>query len=156
MEGNAAEGMNLPVLLVEDNPDHAELVSRRFHEELADGRLFHVSDGEQALKFLKHEGAFSQRDSSPRPALIFLDLRLPRLDGLSLLRTIKNDAKLSSIPVTVLTTSTAASDIAGACANGANACLAKPLRTHELRSHLKSAAKAWLRRNQTDSESASR
>lgn len=155
MEGNVGEETNLPVLLIEDNPDHAELVSRCLIDELTSEQLYHVRDGEEALDFLKHKGAYAELGSSPRPALIFMDLRLPRLDGLSLLRVIKNDPKLCSIPVVVLTTSTADSDIEGAYAAHANAYLAKPLNFDEFKMHLRSAARFWLLCNRTPRESVS-
>ncbi|NNF51086.1 MAG: response regulator [Gammaproteobacteria bacterium] len=149
MEGNAGEDFALPVLLVEDNPDHAELIGRCLDCERIGGRLYHVSDGEMALEFLEQKGAYSDPSGSPRPVLIIMDLRLPRLDGLSLLRVIKNDAKLSAIPVVVLSTSTAAPDIDGAYAAHANAYLAKSLNFDEFRMQLQAAATFWLQCNRT-------
>ncbi len=155
MEGNVDDEIVLPVLLVEDNPDHAELISRCLDEELNGGCLYHVRDGEEALEFLEHKGAYVKPATSPRPALIFMDLRLPRLDGLSLLRVIKNDRRLSSIPVVVLSTSTADADIEGAYAAQANAYLAKPLNFDEFRTNLQCAARFWLKCNHTPREKAS-
>ncbi len=147
MERNADSEAELAVLLVEDNRDHAELISRCLEEDQIGGRLFHVSDGEEALEFLKHQGQYSGKSPVPRPSLIFMDLRLPKLDGLSLLRKIKGDAELSSIPVVVLTTSTADPDIQGAYAAQANAYLAKPLNYQEFKEHLQAATKFWLQCN---------
>jgi len=149
MEESHAEEFTQPVLLVEDNPDHAELIARCLDCEGIGARLYHVSDGEMALEYLEQRGEFSKRSSSPRPVLIFMDLRLPKLDGLSLLRVIKNDAKLSSIPVVVLSTSTATPDINGAYAAHANAYLAKSLNFEEFKMHLQAAAKFWLQCNRT-------
>lgn len=147
MERNEHNGELLAVLLVEDNPDHAELISRCLDENEIGGRLYHVNDGEEALDFLAHQGRFSDPESSPRPALILMDLRLPKLDGLSLLRKIKSNADYNAIPVVVLTTSTADPDIEGAYAARANAYLAKPLNFEEFKLHLQTAARFWLQCN---------
>ncbi|NNF50845.1 MAG: response regulator [Gammaproteobacteria bacterium] len=151
MEGNFDDDYAQTVLLVEDNPDHAELIGRCLDCEQIGARLYHVSDGEAALEFLERKGHFSDPNASPRPVLIFMDLRLPRLDGLSLLRFIKNDSNLRSIPVVVLTTSTAAPDIDGAYSAHANAYLAKSLNFDEFKTHLQAAAKFWLQCNRTPS-----
>lgn len=155
MDGNAAEDFNSVVLLVEDNPDHAELISRCLDEDLAGSLLFRVRDGEEALEYLEHKGVYAEAGSSPRPGLILMDLRLPRLDGISLLRIIKNDVRLSSIPVVVLTTSTAAPDLEGAYRAQANAYMAKPLNFDEFRSQLRCAARFWLKYNHVPPDSAS-
>lgn len=149
MERNEENQESLSVLLVEDNPDHAELISRCLETDDLGGHLYHVSDGEEALDFLAHRGRYSNPETSPRPALILMDLRLPKLDGLSLLRKIKSDPEYDSIPVVVLTTSTADPDIEGAYAARANAYLAKPLNFEEFRQHLQTAARFWLRCNRT-------
>lgn len=147
MDGNEEHEQDLAVLLVEDNPDHAELISRCLEEDDIGARLYHVSDGEEALDFLERRGLYQGSDRSPRPNLIFMDLRLPKLDGLSLLRTIKGHTSFSSIPVVVLTTSTADPDIEGAYAARANAYVAKPLNFEEFKMHLQTATRFWLQCN---------
>lgn len=149
MERNEQNGELPSVLLVEDNPDHAELISRCLDEREIGGQLYHVSDGEEALDYLAHRGRYSDPENSPRPALILMDLRLPKLDGLSLLRKIKSNPQYDAIPVVVLTTSTADPDIEGAYAARANAYLAKPLNFEEFRQHLQTAARFWLKCNRT-------
>lgn len=146
MERNDQADPGVSVLLVEDNPDHAELVSRCLEGEFG-GRLFHVSDGEQALEFLRRKGSFSDPEESPRPALILMDLRLPKLDGLGLLKRIKSDESLNSIPVVILSTSTANSDVLGAYKAHANAYLAKPLNFSEFRKQLQAAVHFWINCN---------
>ncbi len=143
MERNEEAGLEASILLVEDNPDHAELVSRCLENEF-DGHLFHVRDGEEALEFLRHRGRYSDTAARPRPALILMDLRLPKLDGLGLLRRIKTDESLSAIPVVILSTSTADSDVDGAYAAQANAYLAKPLNFSEFKQQLQATARFWL------------
>ncbi len=149
MDESATEARRPVVLLVEDNSDHAELITRCLNEDDIGGELYHVRDGEEALDYLRREGGYRNAADSPRPSLIFMDLRLPRLDGLSLLRRIKSSDVLQSIPVVVLTTSTAASDIDGAYAAQANAYLAKPLNFSEFKYHLQTAARFWLKCNIT-------
>lgn len=135
------------VLLVEDNADHAELVSRCLEGEELGSRLFHVRDGEEALEFLEKRGRYGHGTESPMPALVLLDLRLPRLDGLSLLRRIKGSPLLRTIPVVVLSTSTADPDVRSASEAGANAYLAKPLNFEEFRRNLRTTARFWLQCN---------
>lgn len=149
MDESAEKNRQLSVLLVEDNADHAELITRCLADLDFGGPLFHVRDGEEALDFLQRNGKYREPETSPRPALILMDLRLPRLDGLSLLRRIKSSESLQSIPVVILTTSAANRDIESAYAAQANAYLTKPLNFTEFRSHLHAAAKFWLKCNVT-------
>lgn len=114
------------ILLVEDNPDHAELVVRALEGHRLVERVQLANDGEEALDYLRHRGAWNQADPSPRPHLILLDLRLPKLDGLEVLREVKSDHDLHTIPVVVLTTSEKPSDAEEAYACHVNSYLVKP------------------------------
>ncbi len=117
----------ISVLLVEDDPAHAEIVLRNL--ETLNQRvkcIAHLSDGQEALDYLQREGAHRDPERSPRPDLVLLDLRLPRVDGFEVLRRIKAREDVSRIPVVVLTTSEAASDISAAYASGACSYLVKP------------------------------
>ena len=147
MDENANTDPRPSILLVEDNADHAELIGRCLDEAEIAAQLYHVRDGEEALDYLERRNSYRDTMDSPRPALIFLDLRLPRLDGISLLRKIKASHALQSIPVVVLTTSTSGSDIESAYAARANAYLAKPLNFIEFKSQLQTAARFWLKCN---------
>jgi len=120
-------GEPLVILLVEDNEDHAELVMRSFRNHRVANKIYHVSDGEQALDFLFHRGSFLAEETSPRPNLVLLDLRLPRIDGLEVLRTIKESPELRQIPVVILTSSAAENDIARSYNYHANSYVVKPL-----------------------------
>lgn len=115
------------ILLVEDEPAHAEIIKRNFQTFRTSTTLKHVSDGEAALDYLYRKNGFSDPDSSPRPVLILLDLRLPKVDGLQVLKTIKTDPGLNDIPVVILSTSASETDIAMAYAGNANSYLVKPL-----------------------------
>lgn len=120
-------GEPLHILLVEDNEDHAELVIRGMKDQRVANKIHHVSDGEAALDYLFRRGAFKTIKSSPLPNLILLDLRLPRIDGLEVLKTIKETPDLQRIPVVILTSSSAESDIAKSYDYHANSYVVKPL-----------------------------
>ncbi len=121
------KGEPLVILLVEDNPDHAELVKRSFQEHRMLNKIHHVLDGEAALDYLFHQGMYTDPQQSPRPHVILLDLRLPKVDGLQVLGRIKADDDLRLIPVVILTTSEAEKDLARAYRHHANSYLVKPV-----------------------------
>ena len=115
------------ILLVEDNPAHAELVKRSLEGHPVANRIIHISDGETALDYLFRRGAFADPEKSPKPHIVLLDLRLPRVDGLEVLRGIRTSAELEKLPVIILTTSEAEIDAARAYEYHANSFLVKPL-----------------------------
>jgi CheY-like chemotaxis protein len=125
--GDERAGQTMTVLLVEDNVDHAELVLRTFEEHDIPIRIHHVTDGEAALDYLLRRGRFAQPEQSPRPHLILLDLRLPRIDGLEVLQEVKSKEDLREIPTVILTTSEAERDVARAYQHHANSYLVKPV-----------------------------
>ena len=120
-------GEPLVILLVEDNDDHAELVMRTMRDQRVANIIYRVVDGQEAIDFLFHKGKFHGGGDSPRPNLVLLDLRLPRVDGLEVLRTIKESPDLRRIPVVVLTSSSAESDVARSYDFHANSYVVKPL-----------------------------
>lgn len=138
----------LTVLLVEDNPDHAELVKRSLEDHRTDNRLFHVQDGETALEYLFRRGEWEDPAKSPRPRVVLLDLRLPRVDGLEVLKALKEDERLSRIPVVVLTTSEAERDVAAAYGYHANGYLVKPLDFERFNDLIQTVGLYWLELNQ--------
>jgi CheY-like chemotaxis protein len=115
------------ILLVEDNPAHAELVKRSLEGHPVANRIIHITDGETALNYLFRREKFADPAASPRPHVVLLDLRLPRVDGLEVLREIRTSAELEKMPVVVLTTSEAEMDAAKAYEYHANSFLVKPL-----------------------------
>jgi CheY-like chemotaxis protein len=135
------------ILLVEDEPAHAEIVRRNFEALGIDNTLKHVSDGQSALDYLYRSNGFSDPLSSPRPALILLDLRLPKIDGLQVLTIIKGDPSLTSIPVVVLSTSSSERDVAAAYANNANSYLIKPVDFKEFGKLLDTLGMYWIQWN---------
>jgi len=120
-------GEPITILLVEDNRDHAELVIRGLEMNRVANRIVHVEDGESALDYMFQRGRFADPESSPRPHLVLLDLRLPRVDGLEVLRTLKLSEETKRVPVVVLTTSEAERDVAMAYEHHANSYLVKPV-----------------------------
>jgi CheY-like chemotaxis protein len=116
-----------PILLVEDNEDHAEMVMRTLALHGAGERVHRARDGDAALSYLFRRGAYADPASSPRPGLILLDLRLPRVNGGEVLRQVKAAPDLRAIPVVVFTTSEAERDVAHAYENYANSYIVKPL-----------------------------
>jgi CheY-like chemotaxis protein len=118
---------NLQILYVEDDPAHAEFTMRNFRKHRIGKEIVHVDDGLEALDYLFYRGKYSNHQSAPRPELIVLDLRLPKVDGLEVLKTIKTDEFLRCIPVVILTTSEADTDITRAYRYYANSYLQKPL-----------------------------
>lgn len=134
----------LIILLVEDNPDHAELVRRNLARHHPAHRLVHVRDGESALDYLFARGHYRPPPAPPRPHLVLLDLRLPRLDGLEVLRQIKADKELHVVPVVILTTSDAERDLLKAYDYYANSYLAKPIEFAAFKSLLDTFGRYWL------------
>lgn len=142
------KGNPIDILLVEDDPAHAEIVRRNFDEFRLANRMTHVSDGQQALDFLYRRGAYCDPELSPRPGLILLDLRLPKVDGLEVLATIKNDESLRLIPVVILTTSAAEADRVKAYENHTNSYLVKPVDLPQFVDLLKTLGYYWLAWNE--------
>jgi CheY-like chemotaxis protein len=134
----------ITILLVEDEPAHAEIVRRNFETMGIVNTLKHVSDGEAALDYLYRNNGFRDQASSPRPSLILLDLRLPKVDGLQVLKTIKADPGLSTIPVVVLSTSASETDIALAYSHNANSYLVKPVDFKQFGELLEMLGMYWM------------
>ena len=120
-------GEPILVLLIEDNDDHAELVIRTLAEHRVANKITRLSDGQAALDYLFRRAQFADPATSPRPHLVLLDLRLPRVDGLEVLSVIKESPDLRLIPVVVLTTSETERDIHQAYSYYANSYLVKPV-----------------------------
>jgi CheY-like chemotaxis protein len=114
------------VLIAEDNRSHARLVLRALEAGPPPKQIIHVRDGRAALDYLLHQGNYADVQANPRPDLIILDLRLPKLDGFEVLEQIKSADELVEIPVVVLSTSAAEGDIARAYHLHANSYVVKP------------------------------
>jgi CheY-like chemotaxis protein len=141
------KGEPLTILLVEDDNAHAEIVRRNFEGFRVANRLVRVEDGQAALDYLFHEGAYAATPPA-RPGLILLDLRLPKVDGIEVLRRIKSNPDLSRIPVVVLTTSSAETDVVRAYDCHANSYLVKPVEFPKFVSLMESLGYYWLAWNE--------
>lgn len=140
----AKVGEPILVMLVEDNVDHAELVIRTLEEHRIANSVRHFLDGQSALDYLFRRGEFTEQANSPRPHVILLDLRLPRVDGIDVLKAIKESNELKAIPVVVLTTSEAEKDVARAYYNHANSYLVKPVGFEEFKKLMDDLGFYWL------------
>jgi CheY-like chemotaxis protein len=138
---------NTPILLVEDNPDEADLTRMALARQGFGPRVQHVSNGEQALDYLYRRGAFSHRPEDP-PAMVLLDLKMPVLDGFGVLADVKQSPELKHTPIVVLTSSTEPSDLSRAYAAGTNAYVAKPTDFGEFLGTIKHLCDFWLRTNE--------
>lgn len=141
-------GEPLRVLLVEDNPAHAELVIRGLEDHHVANQIHHVSDGALALDYLLRQGEYQDPKASSRPDIILLDLRLPKVDGLEVLAKIKSLEELKTIPVVVLTTSKAEADVARAYEGHVNSYLVKPIDFEKFASMMQDMGFYWMAWNQ--------
>jgi CheY-like chemotaxis protein len=120
-------GRSVLVLLVEDNPNDAELTLHALRRNNLVNGIDHVRDGEEALDYLYGRGKYDNRDLRSLPKVILLDLKLPKVDGLEVLRVIKGDPQLRKIPVVVLTSSREEKDIVNSYDLGVNSYIQKPV-----------------------------
>ena len=135
------------ILLVEDNLNDAELVSRALRENNLAINIIHVEDGSAALDFLLCKGEYEKRKSYNILKLILLDIKLPKINGLEVLKLIKSDNRTRHIPVVMLTSSGEVADIELAYDLGANGFVIKPVDAVKLSHHIKGLAMYWLRIN---------
>jgi len=115
------------ILLVEDNPTDAELTIMAFEKHKLGNRLFHVKDGVEALDYIFCREQFKDRDFNSPPKVILLDLKLPKVDGLEVLRIIKEDVRTKTIPIVVLTSSAEEKDVIDSYKLGVNSYIVKPV-----------------------------
>jgi CheY-like chemotaxis protein len=134
----------LDILLVEDEPAHAELTRRAIRKAGNANRVFIVSDGEEAFDYLYHRGKYEDSVKYPLPGLILLDIKLPGIDGIEVLKTIKQDALLKRIPVIMLTTSEREKDIARSYNHYANSYLTKPVGFKEFEEKIMQFEFYWM------------
>ena len=132
------------VMLVEDNADHAELVMRQLRDHRIVNRIIHLTDGQAALDYLQHRAPYDDRAANPLPDIILLDLRLPKVDGMQVLKELKETEKLRSIPVVILTTSKGEQDVAQAYEYRANSYIVKPVDYELFRELMNNLGFYWL------------
>jgi len=137
----------LTILLVEDHLPHAELVKRTLEAHQITHRLYHVGDGEAALAYLFRQGEYADPATSPRPHVVLLDLRLPKLSGLEVLKAIRASRELHMVPVVVLTTSTAERDVICAYELHVNSYVVKPVDYAQFSQLMHALGLYWLNWN---------
>jgi len=118
---------DVEILLVEDNPNDVELTLRALQKQNLSSKVFVVKDGAEALDFMFGSGAYSQRKVEKRPKVVLLDLKLPKVDGIEVLRRIKTDSRTSHIPVVMLTSSQEERDVVDSYNLGVNSYIVKPV-----------------------------
>src|SRR5882757_5291791 len=121
------EQYQVEILLIEDNPHEAELTILSLKKHHLANKLMHIDDGAEALDFLFSRGKYADNKQMPHPKLILLDLKLPKVDGLEILRQVKTDERTRIIPVVVLTSSKEEKDIVESYKLGVNSYIVKPV-----------------------------
>jgi two-component system response regulator len=136
------------ILLVEDNPQDAELTIRALKKHNLANRLFAVEDGAEALDFIFCRGKYEDRNLANPPKVVLLDLKLPKVDGLEVLRTLRQNDATRSLPVVIVTSSREDPDIKAAYALGANSYVVKPVDFDAFSEAVSSLGLYWLLVNQ--------
>ena len=139
---------DVQILMVEDNPTDAELALRAFKKYNLANHVYWVKDGAEALDFIFARGDYSERVKNDRPKLILLDLKLPKVDGLEVLRQIKSDKTTKMIPVVVLTSSEEEQDMIDSYQLGVNSYITKPVDFDKFVKSVSTLGLYWLLLNQ--------
>lgn len=138
----------IEILLVEDNIEDVELTLHALRKENLANRVYVARDGEEALEFLFGNGVHVQRSKQSLPKLVLLDLKLPKVDGMEVLRRVKSDPRTKAVPVVILTSSKEECDLVKSYNLGANSYIQKPVDFNDFREAVKSAGLYWLVVNQ--------
>ncbi|NHJ85175.1 MAG: response regulator [Asgard group archaeon] len=140
--------MRKVILLIEDNPDDVLLTQRAFNKSNILNELIVVNNGEEALDYLFCKGKYKDRDFNELPELILLDLKMPKMDGLDVLKRIREDNRVKHLPVVILTTSKEENDIIRSYCLGANSYITKPVDFDQFVEAVKQLGLYWLVLNQ--------
>jgi len=141
------------ILLVEDSPEDAELTLHSLRRNNLANRIYWARDGEEGLDFLFCRGAFSDRSFQHPPRVVLLDLKLPKVDGLEVLRQLKDDPRTRCVPVVVLTSSREEEDVVRGYRNGANSYVQKPVEFAQFREAVRQLGLYWMVTNEPPPES---
>lgn len=132
------------ILLVEDNPSDIALTERALQRNNISNPLVVAQDGQEGVDYLFGDGAYAGRDTTQQPVLVLLDLKLPKLDGLDVLRRIRADARTRRIPVVILTSSREEQDIAAGYDLGVNSYIRKPVDFQQFTETVRQLGLYWL------------
>lgn len=132
------------VLLVEDSPDDVDLTIRAFHKNNIGNEIIVARDGVEAIDYLFGTGMYADRDVKNMPVVVLLDLKLPKIDGIEVLKRIRGDELTSLLPVIILTSSTEESDLSSSYKLGANSYVRKPVKFKDFQDAIKSLGLYWL------------
>jgi two-component system response regulator len=130
------------ILLAEDNPADAEMAIDALREAKLANPVVHVEDGVEALDYLKYRGSFAQRAKSD-PAVVLLDIKMPRLDGLEVLKQMRSDEHLKRVPVVILSSSREESDLVRSWDLGVNAYVVKPVDVSQFFAAVQTLGRFW-------------
>ena len=136
------------ILLVEDNPDDEALTLRALRKNNIGNKLYVVHDGVEALEFVFCTGAYADRDPREKPQVILLDLKLPKVDGLEVLRRIRADERTQQQPVVILTSSREEQDLIASYSRGANSYIRKPVDFQQFLEAVRNLGLYWLLLNE--------
>jgi two-component system response regulator len=139
---------SVDILLIEDNPNDAELMIRAFKKQNLANRFVVLEDGAEALNFIFCKGKYAQREITQRPKVILLDIKLPKINGLEVLKAIKEDPRTLQIPVVMVTSSQQDPDIKTAYELGANSYVVKPVDFDAFYTAMTNVGLYWLLINQ--------
>jgi two-component system response regulator len=142
------ENREIDILLVEDNPDDLELTLHALRREHLANNIFAVRDREEAVEFLFCTGRFQKRNFEHPPRLVLLDLKLPKLTGLEVLKLVKEDPRTRTVPIVILTSSKEERDLVASYNLGANSYIQKPVDFDTFREIVKSTGLYWMVINQ--------
>jgi CheY-like chemotaxis protein len=149
MNESVNPGEPVEILLVEDHPEELELALRSLRKAKLANHICIARDGEEALEFLFPEGARSERDARKLPRLILLDLKLPKVDGLEVLKRVKSDPRTRMIPVVILTSSKEQRDVVESYRLGVNSYIVKPVNFEQFAAAVRDLGTYWLLLNQS-------
>lgn len=141
-------GNNKTILLVEDNPDDEALAIRALKRNHISNEIVVVHDGVEALDYLFGTGVYAGRDISLKPTVILLDLKLPRIDGIEVLRRLREDERTKLLPVVILTTSSEEQDMLNSYSLGCNSYVRKPVNFIEFTEAVRQLGMYWLLMNE--------
>lgn len=137
----------IDILLVEDNPDDIELTLRVFEKINVKNRIHIVRDGQEALDYMHRRGEYVDKDKAPTPGLILLDIKLPKVDGIAVLKQLKSDPAFRRIPIVMLTISQRGADINGSYNAYANSYIVKPVTFDKFVETMRNIKLYWMLTN---------